>query len=485
MLSSGDPDFESDTVRIIKERSSDALRAAPPGTANTVNQNGGGVAAPARKGKAGSRTASGAKVRSDANHGLLCFQSQVMDMSLLRVDADGTVDWQRAMRDYERTDYVTKGCHLPYDMKPIGDVQHHVEIVNGVINTMVPESDNNYALRHWYAVCCTGEAVRKFLVHTGYGGKNGKSEFADLFMCCLPYISLKLANKAMNENCEDEHKLFRALAHRPVRFMLLEELKGAKVDGTRLCTLVDQKPYDLKQLGCEDTVRLHPQAKMNITGNSDPNLPNDGGVKNRAQQVAYTQRFLNDGEYKAAGGDDDVNVHHADQDLFKPFSVDADHDPKVGFVHVMLPFIAEFYAKGRKLLMAQSYSDAAVAHVEEACWMTAAVAGSLVFSDLANDGKKKSGAPANGPNWRDAANWMAPDALLKAIKRHPAAAGDQRLGWSDFWREAKAKFPKLRDAQDPSKKKDGQPMFFGVQSRAEVEARKCKMLPAPEPEGKM
>ena len=65
MLSSGDPDFESDAVRIIKERSSDALRAAPPGTANTVNKNGGGAAAPARKGKAGSRTASGAKVRSE------------------------------------------------------------------------------------------------------------------------------------------------------------------------------------------------------------------------------------------------------------------------------------------------------------------------------------------------------------------------------------------------------------------------------------
>ncbi len=34
-----------------------------------------------------------------------------MDMSKLTVGAGGSVDWEGAMRDYERTDYVTQGCH--------------------------------------------------------------------------------------------------------------------------------------------------------------------------------------------------------------------------------------------------------------------------------------------------------------------------------------------------------------------------------------
>ncbi len=45
-----------------------------------------------------------------------------------------------------------------------------------------------------------------------------------------------------------------------------------------------------------------------------------------------------------------------------------------------MPFIAEFYMKGRKLLMSQEYSDKAVENVEDGCWITAAVAGALEFA---------------------------------------------------------------------------------------------------------
>ena len=402
----------------------------------------------------------------DANHSLLCFKSRVMDMSRLVTGDDGAVNWQGAMRDYRREDYVTRGCHLPYDMVPLEDVQEHVDHVNRIINDTVPDPDNNYATRHWYAVCCTGEPVRKFLCHTGEGGKNGKSKLADMHMESLPYISLKMGNKAMNESCEHEHKLLRALQAEPSRFWMLEEIpRNGRIDKQRLCTLVDNSAYTIIQLGCEDTVTLHPQGKLNITGNQDIPLPDDGGVKNRAQQIEYTQAFLNDAEYAAKGGDSDPNIHRADEDLFTRFKDKADHAPKVAYVHVMLPFIAEFYAKGRKLLMSQAYSDRAVANVEEGCWVTAAVAGTLVFTGVVNDGRGGvDGAAENGPNWCDEANWLTQDALFAAIQAHPAAAPHRHgLEWKAFWVEAKAKIPRLKAARDPTKRhRDMTPKFFGV-----------------------
>ena len=128
----------------------------------------------------------------------------------------------------------------------------------------------------------------------------------------------------------------------------------------------------------------------------------------------------------------------------------------------MLPYISEFYAKGKELLMSQSYSDLAVQNVEAACWITAAVASAIEFTGVVNDGRKKAGAAENGPNWCKPRNWRSQEEVFAAIKDESIASPHRNIAWSTFWREAKGKCPRLREARDDSKKRDSLPMFFGI-----------------------
>ena len=393
------------------------------------------------------------------NNDLLAFQNGVLDMSKLAMNADGYVNWKDAMRDYRREDHFLKGHRLPYEMGDVG--QEHIDFANDMIDQILPPRVDpvlNQSMRGWLAYCTTGyTSAEKFMVWTGYDGENGKSKLAGLHMKSLPTYSAIMNGATMYETSQDEHKHLAKCMRNDTRFALLEELDAAKkIDRQRLCHIVDGEQYVTKMLftTLEASIWLH--GKWNFTGNADPNLPNDGGVKRRVQQAEFTQKFVKQQDYDNSNGDANPNMHLQKAGILDSFNDKTNHDPKLGYLHCLLPSIVAFYANGKKPQVDQKFSDSAKSGLDEGCWITMAINENLTFLNIEDDRKTTK------KNWKIRENWMTKTEMKTAIMQHPMAQAHSHMEWESLWRQMKGKNSRLREAYDKDKSINGKGHFFGV-----------------------
>jgi hypothetical protein len=403
------------------------------------------------------------------NNDLLAFANGVLDMSKLSVSADGTVDWKGAFRDYHRSDHFLYDHRLPYAMDDVG--QEHIDFANGMIDTILPHRIDpllNQSMRGWLAYCTTGyTSAEKFMVWTGYDGENGKSKLAGMHMKSLPLYSSVMNGATMYEKSQDEHKHLAKCVRKDVRFALLEELDAKKaIDRQRLCHIVDGEMYPLKMLYTTQECSVYLHAKWNFTGNADPNLPNDGGVKRRAQQGEFVQKFVKEQEYKASNGDSNPNMHLQIPGILSKFDDKTNHDAKLGYLHCLLPSIVAFYKNGKKPAVDQKFSDAAKENFDEACWLTTAINDNLRWTNVVND-KHLGGDKVE---WKKPTNWITPGEIYEALMKHQMAKAHSSRSWETVWKEAKVKCARLRLAYDKDKMVKGKKgNFFGVRKSEELE----------------
>ena len=317
----------------------------------------------------------------------------------------------------------------------------------------------NQSMRGWLAYCTTGyTSAEKFTVWTGYDGENGKSKLAGLHMKSLPTYSAIMNGSTMYETSQDEHKHLSKMMRNAIRFALLEELDAAKkIDRQRLCHIVDGEQYVTKMLFTTLEASLWLQAKWNFTGNAEPNLPNDGGVKRRVQQFEFTQKFVKQQDYDNSNGDANPNMHLQKAGILDKFNDKTNNDPKLGYLHCLLPSIVAFYENGKKPQVDQRFSDSAKSAFDEACWVTMAINDNLVFTGVEDDVKTTK------VNWKNRVNWMTKQDVFAALLEHSMAKPHRHKEWDAVWKDVKVKNRRLRDAYDKNKCiESNKGHFFGV-----------------------
>ena len=150
-------------------------------------------------------------------------------------------------------------------------------------------------------------------------------------------------------------------------------------------------------------------------------------------------------------------MHLQKAGILDKFNDNTNNDPKLGYLHCLLPSIVAFYENGKKPQVDQRFSDSAKATFDEACWVTMAIGDTLVFTGVEDDVKTTK------VNWKNRVNWMTKQDVFAALLEHPMAKPHRHKEWDTVWKDVKVKNRRLRGAYDKNKcieSKKGH--FFGV-----------------------
>jgi hypothetical protein len=174
------------------------------------------------------------------------------------------------------------------------------------------------------------------------------------------------------------------------------------------------------------------------------------------QQFEFTQKFVKQQDYDNSNGDANPNMHLQKAGILDKFNDKTNNDPKLGYLHCLLPSIVAFYENGKKPQVDQKFSDSAKSAFDEACWVTMAINDNLRFTDVEDDrlGTKK--------NWKIRENWMTKKDVISALLEHPMAKAQRHKELEIVWKEVKVKNQRLRNAYDKNKCIGCKGCFFGV-----------------------